>query len=70
MDPSFRTRGHEFRSDGLLRLLLGWRQRNAEVVKRGGRTRGTTPFVSVHRSSAVAELYAAAFGSVSPEHDV
>ena len=37
VDPGFRIRGHEFRSDGVLRLRLGWRQRNAEVVKCGGR---------------------------------
>ena len=26
-DPSFRIRGHEFRSDGFFRLRLGWRQK-------------------------------------------
>ena len=49
MDPSFRIRGHEFRSDSFFRLRLGWRQRNAEIVKLGVRAHGTTPFESVYK---------------------
>ena len=43
VDSSFQIRGHEFKSDSLLGLRLGWRQRNEEIVKRPGRARGTTP---------------------------
>ena len=39
MDPSVFELGDEFRGDALLRLRLGWRQRNEEIVKR--RSRGT-----------------------------
>ena len=49
---------------------VGWRPRNEEIVKRQGRARGTTLFESVlkqqkiiARSSAEAELYAAALGA-------
>ena len=51
MDPSFRIRDHEFTSDGLLGLRLGWRQRNAEVVKCGDRTCRKTPVESVHKKN-------------------
>ena len=33
------------------RLRLGRGQRNEEIVKRGGRARGTTPFESVHKEN-------------------
>ena len=35
MDPSFRIWGHEFRSDGLLGLRLGWRQKRGCRQVRG-----------------------------------
>ena len=68
MDPSFRIRGHELRSDSFLGLALGWRRRNEEIVKRGTRARGTTLIESVYEkiiagSSAEAELQAAALGA-------
>ena len=70
MDSSFQTRRHEFRSNGLLGLGLGWRQRNEEVVKRGGCARGETLLKAytrkqklIARSSAEAELNAAALGA-------
>ena len=50
MDPSFRARGHEFRSDRLLRLRLGWRQRNEEIVWRCRRARGTTLVESIYKT--------------------
>ena len=37
MDPSFRIRGHELRSDNFLGLRLGWRHRDEEIVKRSSR---------------------------------
>ena len=71
MDPSFRIEEHEFGSDSFLRLRLGWRQRNEEIVKRGSRARETTLFESAYtrkqkiiaRSSAEAELYAGVLGA-------
>ena len=75
MDPSFRIRGHELRSDSFLGRRLGWRQRNEEIVKRGNRPRGTTLRKQkiIARSSADAEL-CSSIGSVrsegGPTHDV
>ena len=72
MDPSFRTRGPEFRSGSFLGLRLGWRQRNEEIVKREGRARGTTLFGSetkktedLARSSA--DAVCSSIGSVRSE---
>ena len=69
--PSVRTREHEFGGDSFLRLRLGWRQRNEDIVKCGSRACRTTPFLKAYkrkqkiitRSSAEAELYAAALGA-------
>ena len=47
----FYVRDYEFRSDGPLGHRLACRQGNAEVVKCQGRTRGTTPFESVHKKT-------------------
>ena len=51
MDPCFRIRGHEFRSEGILGLRLGWRQRNEEIVECGSRARGTTSFQSIYKTT-------------------
>ena len=44
MDLTFRIRGHELRSGSFLRLGLGWRQRNEEIVKRESRAHGSDTF--------------------------
>ena len=51
MDPSFRTRRHELRSDSFLRLRLGWRQRNEEIVERGSCARATTHFEKKYKKT-------------------
>ena len=64
-DPSVRIREHEFRGDSFFRRSLG--KENKEIVKRGSRARATTLLKAytrkqkiIARSSAEAELYAAA----------
>ena len=56
--------------DSFLRLRLGWRRRNEEIVKRGSRARSATLLKAytrkqkiIARCSAEAELYAAALGA-------
>ena len=51
MDPRVRMRDHEFRGDSLLPVKLRWTQRNEEIVKHSGRTRRTTPFDSVDKTT-------------------
>ena len=83
MDPSFRIRGREFRSDSFLGLRQGWGQRNEEIVKRGSRAIGTTLVASVHKKKedhrqkhcrSSAETVCSSIVSVrsegGPEHDV
>ena len=50
-DPSFRTRGHEYRCDGILGLRLGWWQRSADVVKCGRSHLWDDTFESVHKKT-------------------
>ena len=45
--------GDEFRSESFLRLTLGWRQRNEEIVKRGSRARGTTLLKAFSRKQKI-----------------
>ena len=76
MDPSFRIRGHELRSDSFLGLRLGWRRRDEEIVMRSSRhplKAYTRKQKMIARSSAEAELQAAAVGASGAkcrEHDV
>ena len=71
VDPSFRIRGPEFRSDCFLGLGLGWKQRNEESVMRGRSRSWDDTFGKrfsrkqkiIARSSAEAELCAAALGA-------
>ena len=73
-DPSVRIRGDEFRGDSFLRLRLGWRRRNEEIVKRDSRALAgwhslkayTRKQKIIARSSAEAELYAAVLGASEP----
>ena len=52
MDPCFRIRRHEFRSDSFLGLRLGWSQRNEEIVKRESGARRMTLSEDVHKCSS------------------
>ena len=51
MDPIVRTREHEFMGDSFLRLTLGWREGNEDIVKRGSCAPRTTLFESVQKKT-------------------
>ena len=75
MDLTFRVRGHELRSDSFLRLRLGCRHRDEEIVRgnrqaRESRSRGRHLLNAFSRKQKItarrvagAELHAAALGA-------